>query len=422
MRENKHLEFKSKLTDTFLKTVTAYANYDGGKILFGVDDQGNTIGVSDAKSLALRIENKINDKITPAPDFLITTTNSGRVVCLEVRAGINKPYFLNNKTYKRNDTSTVEVDKTELKRLILEGDNIDFEELRSKDQDLTFKTLTRELKDKIGISKLDRDILKTLSLYKDSEGYNNAADILSDNNSFPGIDVVKFGENINIFKKRATLDRRSILDSYNKAVEIYKDFYQYEIVDGIDRHKVESIPEEAVREALANAIIHRVWDVDAHINVSMFDDRIEIVSLGGLPDSISEDSYLNGNLSILRNPILAGVFHRLGLIERFGTGIRRIRQAYAASRNKPQFLITEDSIRVTLPVLSGIDDLTEDERHIYDHLSRNISKPINEVMSSKDIRFGKTKVTNLLKDMSDRGIVVVEGNGRGTRYRINANA
>ena len=77
---------------------------------------------------------------------------------------------------------------------------------------------------------------------------------------------------------------------------------------------------------------------------------------------------------------------------------------------------------MTLPVLSGIDDLTEDERHIYDHLSRNISKPINEVMSSKDIRFGKTKVTNLLKDMSDRGIVVVEGNGRGTRYRINANA
>ena len=91
---------------------------------------------------------------------------------------------------------------------------------------------------------------------------------------------------------------------------------------------MEKIPEAAFREAIANALIHRAWDVASQIRVSMFDDRIEIVSPGGLPSGITEEEYLSGKLSILRNRNLANVFYRLGFVEILGTGIIRIKQLY----------------------------------------------------------------------------------------------
>lgn len=82
---------------------------------------------------------------------------------------------------------------------------------------------------------------------------------------------------------------------------------------------VEKIPETAFREAIANALIHRVWDINLHIRVSMFDDRIEVVSPGGLTAGITAEEYLSGKLSILRNRNLANVFYRLRLVEIFET-------------------------------------------------------------------------------------------------------
>lgn len=87
---------------------------------------------------------------------------------------------------------------------------------------------------------------------------------------------------------------------YEKTLEVFQDYYQYEEIQGSDRKKVEKIPEAAFREAIANALIHRVWDVESQIKVSMFDDRIEIISPGGLPSGITEDEYLSGKLSVLK--------------------------------------------------------------------------------------------------------------------------
>lgn len=418
MKENRQLEFKEKISSSYLKTVSAFANYDGGSILFGVNDAGEVVGIGDIEQKCLDIENSINDNIKPQPEYFIEITNSGKTISLNVRSGVNTPYMYKGKAYKRNDTSTVEVDQIELKRLILAGENKDYEELPAHDQNLEFSYLEQELISKTGIKKLNIDILKTLNLYSDNSGYNIAAAIVSDKNDLPGIDIAKFGETISIFQKRKTLEHQSIIRSFFEAVEMYKDYYQYEKVEGFERKIFETIPEEAFREALANAIIHRVWDINSHIRVSMFDDRVEIVSVGGLPNSVPVESYLSGDLSVLRNPILANVFHRLNLIEKFGTGIRRIREAYAESQAKPSFEVTENIIKVTLPLLSENLDLTQDELAVYSVLSKNINKPISEIMSSPGIEFGKSKVTEILKRLADKKLVDIEGTGRGTKYRI----
>ena len=418
MKESRQLEYKEKISNTFLKTVSAFANYDGGSVLFGVNDAGEVVGISDIEQKCLDIENSINDNIKPQPDYCIEIINNGKTISLNVRPGVNKPYLYKGKAYKRNDTSTIEVDQIELKRLILAGENKDYEELPSHDQNLEFSYLEQELIVKTGIKKLSIDILKTLNLYSDNDGYNIAAAIVSDKNDLPGIDIAKFGETISIFQKRKTLEHQSIIRSFYEAVEMYKDYYQYEMVEGFERKLIETIPEEAFREALANAIIHRVWDINSHVRVSMFDDRVEIVSVGGLPNSVTVESYLNGDLSVLRNPILANIFHRLNLIEKFGTGIRRIKEAYANSQIKPAFEVTENIIKATLPLLRENMDLTQDELAVYSVLSKNINKPISEIMASPGIEFGKSKVTEILKRLASKKLVDIEGTGRGTKYRL----
>ena len=416
MRETRTLEFKETITNTFLKTVSAFSNYDGGTIFFGVDDDGNIKGLPDVKQACLDIENKINDSITPQPDYTLEVQNNDQTIKLTVKSGLQKPYLYKSKAYKRNDTATIEVDTLEFSRLVLDGKNIRFEELPCKDQELSFEILHRKLKETVRIENFDKDTLKTLNLYDDVNGFNNAAGLLADKNHFPGIDIVKFGENISIIQKRSTFENISVLEVYEKAIDVFRDYYQYEVIQGADRKKMEKVPEAAFREAIATALIHRVWDVNSQIRVSMFDDRIEIVSPGGLPSGITEEEYLSGKLSVLRNRNLANVFYRLGFVEIFGTGITRIKQLYAESLIKPDFEVSENAIEIVLPIFEKNADLTEDEIVIYKLLSKTMLKPISEV--APYVPFGKSKTIKLLKEMCQKGVIAVEGKGKGTKYII----
>ena len=416
MQETRTIEFKETITNTFLKTVSAFSNYDGGVILFGVDDDGNIKGLSNAKQACLDIENKINDSISSQPNYTLEIQNNEQTIKLNVKSGLQKPYLYKSKAYKRNDTSTIEVDTLEFSRLVLEGKNIRFEELPCKDQKLSFEILQSNLKEKIQIETFNKDTLKTLNLYDDVNGFNNAAGLLADKNHFPGIDIVKFGENISIIQKRITFENTSVLDIYEKALSVFRDYYQYEVIQGADRKMVEKIPEAAFREAIANTLIHRVWDVDSQIRVSMFDDRIEVVSPGGLPSGITEDEYLSGKLSVLRNRNLANVFYRLGFVEIFGTGITRIKQIYSEASVKPSFEVSENAIQIVLPIYEENANLTEDEKVVYKLLSRNMLKSMSEI--APYISFGKSKTTKLLKDMEQKGVITIEGKGKGTKYRI----
>ena len=148
---------------------------------------------------------------------------------------------------------------------------------------------------------------------------------------------------------------------YDKTLDVFRDYYRYEVIQGAERKNVERIPEAAFREAIANALIHRVWDVESQIRVLMFDDRIEIISPGGLPSGITEEEYLSGKLSVFEENM----------------------------------------------------NLTEDERTVYKILSRTVLKSISE--SAPYVSFGKSKTIQILKDLIQKGIVTDEGKGRGTK-------
>lgn len=414
MRESRTLEFKAAVTNTFLKTVSAYANYGSGSIVFGTADNGTVSGIDKIDETCLAIENKINDSIDPAPRYAIEPDFKNKTITLTVEEGPNKPYCYKSKAYKRNDSSTIEVDRLEYGRLVLAGQNLTFDKLPAHSTPLTFEALGKRVEQEMGIREISDDVLKTLELESPQGEFNIAAELLSDDNSFSGIDIARFGETISIFKDRATFEKESVLSQYDKALDMYRRYYQFESVDGALRSTHELIPKEAFREAIANALVHRQWDIAAHIRVSMFDDKIEVVSPGGLPQGLAEREYLEGQTSILRNPILGNVFFRLGIIERFGTGVLRIRESYRSSATQPIFDISENTIAITLPVLKSSLDLPESEVDIYRILESRML-PIGEI--AKLAGFGKSKTHSILKRLVDKGFVEIVGTGRGTKYR-----
>lgn len=416
MRESKYLEYKENLTsNTFLKTVSAYANYGEGKIVFGIDDSGIVIGISDPVNECLNLENKINDSIKPVPEYNLEIQDDSTII-LTVFEGMYKPYLYKGKAYKRNDSSTIEVERLEYNRLVLEGSNLSFEELTSADQQLTFSKLSTELIRVMGIEQLTKDILKTLELYSDQNGFNNAAALLADNNHFKGIDIIRFGDSIDEIMERKTFENVSILSQMEQSIQMFHQYYRYEKIEGMERKSVDKIPEKAFREAVANALVHRMWDIPASIKISMYPDKIEISSPGGLPAGLSEDEYLNGQISLLRNPIIGNVFFRLKYIEKFGTGILRINRAYANALIKPSYQIFSNSIKVILPVISTDYNLNETEKMLLAFLKNrnNLTRKEIEKLSGME----KTKIIRGLNNLIQKNIVQREGNGRGTRYKI----
>ena len=323
-RETRNLEYKVDITKSFLKTVSAFSNYGTGTIIFGVTNNKVAVGLEDVEQKCLDIENTINDNISPMPDYYLVI-NDDRTISLIVHKGMHKPYLYKNKAYKRSDSSSVEVDRLEFNRLVLEGMNQTFEEQVSSKQDLSFNVLEKTLVSELKIEKLSTDILKTLELVTSKGQFNNAGALIADNNQFKGIDIVRFGSTISEIRDRKILENISILTQFYEALNTFSQYYQYEKIDGVIRKKVELIPEKAFREALANALVHRLWDVNSSVKISMFDDRIEISSPGPLLPDISVEEYLNGQISVFRNPIIGNIFFRLNYIEKFGTGIKRIK-------------------------------------------------------------------------------------------------
>ena len=414
MKESRELELKSTITNTFLKTVSAFSNYNSGKIIFGIDDNGKIIGLENIEELCLDLENKINDNISPKPDFRFIKDNKKNIITLIVEEGFNKPYLYKGKAYKRNDTSTVEVDRIEFNRLTLLGLNQYYEELKARKQNLKFEVLTKELEEKLSLKNFSKDVLKTLNLYDDKNGYNNAAELLADKNTFSGVDIAKFGKSIDEILDRNLFVNISIILQYQKTLEAFNRYYKYEQILGSERIEKELIPEKAFREVIANALIHRTWDVNSNIRISMYEDKIEVSSPGGLPSGISEKEYLNGQISQLRNPILANIFFRLKYVEMFGTGIRRINESYKKFAVKPNFEIFENSIKITLPITKTELFLTTDEKIIMDILEKGNILSSSEILEK--VEFKKDKLNRILKNLIQKNYIDVIGNGRGTKY------
>jgi len=320
--ENKNVEYKQEYTKTLLKTVSAFANYNDGLIIIGINDKGEVTGVSNVNHAKEQIENAIYDSILPNPYFEIETDiyEGKTILIIKVFKSENTPYTYKGKAYKRVAITTREVDLYEYNELVLSGKNLTYDEMQIDDKELDLSILSNRLRKTLGISEVDNNVLTSLGLFKSGK-FNIAAKLFSDNNNIGKVTLLRYSDSVESIKDRIDLQNMSILIQFDKCVDFYyKHVNKQEKIDGAYRKTIEEIPLVAYREAIANAICHRDYNKQANVKVEIFDDRIEVTSPGGLPIGISYEDFIDGRISIPRNKIVAEIFYRLKLIEKIATG------------------------------------------------------------------------------------------------------
>lgn len=354
--ESKTIEFKREYTDDIKKAVTAFANTDGGKILIGIEDDGSVRGVANAGEVLLRISNAIRDSIQPDVTLFVETDvelmDDQSVVVINVQRGTARPYYLAAKglrpegVFVRQGASTVPASATAIINMIKETSGESYENARSLHQILTFQ-VTAAYFSKKGIAFEDVQ-KKTLHLIGEDDMYTNLALLLSEQCTHTIKLAVFEGEKKTVFKDRREFsgslinqleEAYSFIDRFNSTKAEFK---------GLDRIDLRDYPQEAIREALLNAVVHRDYAFSGSTLISIFNDRIEIVTIGGFMKGMSLDDIMLG-VSILRNQHLANVFYRLKLIEAYGIGMPKIMELYEEYAVKPQIEVTDNAFKITLP-------------------------------------------------------------------------
>ena len=347
--ESKNIEYKITLPDKsekYMKTVIAFANTQGGKLIIGIDDKTHeVVGVNDECLFETMdsIANAVSDSCTPQiiPEIEPLTIEGKTVIIVTVEAGKNRPYYLKSKgkengTYIRVAGTSRQAFPEKIKELEMEGARISWDELTCVGYPVSEGSVNKLCKDIENFRKkarmpehhvaLDQLINWKILKKKDDQliATNAFALLTSDYFEFSKTQCAVFkGTDRAVF-----LDKREFDGPIYNQIEEAVDFVLRNIrlgvtIDGLVRKERYELPPEAIREMIINAHCHRNLLEESCIQIAVYDDRLEVTSPGGLYNGLTYEEVLNGH-SKIRNKGLANIFSQMGLVEAWGSGIKRI--------------------------------------------------------------------------------------------------
>ena len=425
LTENQTTEFKREYIDDIKKTVIAFANTAGGRIYIGIADNGEAVGVSDADEVVLKASNAVRDSIRPDVtmfvSYQIDKIDDKDVVVLNIQKGTASPYYLESKgirpsgVYVRQGASSVPATETAILKMIKDTDGDKYEEIRCTNQNLTFEYAQKEF-EHANVEFGDNQ-KKSLKLINEDGMFTNLAQLLSEQCSHSIKAAVFDGKEKMNFKDRAEFtgsilkqinDAYEYINRYNRTRSEFKDIHRIDIRD---------YPMEAIIEALLNAVVHRDYAFSGSILISIFDDRIEFVSIGGLVKGISYEDMLLG-VSIQRNENLANVFYRLNLIEAFGTGIPKIMRCYAEYSQTPEIIVTDNAFKIILPNKSDNNSSSEKAFSNEEKIMRLVSekKFVNRKEVENLLDISQASAARILRKMVDENKIKKVGSGKNVSY------
>ena len=403
---------------------------EGGTIYIGVSDDGEVVGIEDSDKSGLQVSNMVHDNIKPDLSMFVsyrTLNFDGKeVLSIDVERGTNRPYYLANKglrpegVYIRHGFSSIPASDSTIRNMIKETDGDVYEALRSINQDLTFNSCENEFKNRnIDFKE------QALKLVSNDGLYTNLGLLLSDQCPYTIKAAVFEDYDQSLFKDRNEFsgsllkqleDVYSFIDKYNNNRSTFDKLWRIDTRD---------YPEKALREALLNSIVHRDYSYSASTLISIYKDRLEIVSVGGLMPGYELKDIKNG-LSDTRNPNLANIFYRLKLIEAYGTGIKKIYDAYELSGCEPEIITTNNSFKIILPNLnykqnnnlyiSSPEMIYCDENILLKYLNDNQSITRKEVETLMGL--SQSSAGRILKKMVDEGKLIQFGGSKNIKYML----
>lgn len=431
------VEFKEHFTPRIDDDIVAFANTKGGVILLGVRDDRTISGEKLTNDLKARINSVARNC---NPPIQVKTKQLHNIIAIEVPQGEEKPYNCGSGYFRRLDGTTQKMTNHELRIMFQEHETTAFEEKVNKDvtwEDISKEKIQDFLKEAdINIRKIvPRDILTSLSIAQDDK-ITNAGVLFFANN--PRKYLLQAQMTLIAFKGRDRVhiyDRRDVQDDlltqFNAAVFfLMKHLNRRSEIKGVNRKDIYEIPFEALREAIANAIIHHDYSMrGTSLMVEVYDDRVEITNPGVFPEAQKKDF---GKVSVRRNERIADLFFRMDKVERAGTGIRRMKEAmYSAGLSAPRIKQTSFyTIIFQRPIerhekkvgekVGGRskkirrklgEKLGENEKRILEIINKNKFITIPELSKALDIsttavenNLAKLKVKNILKRIGpDKG-------------------
>lgn len=424
-KESEILELKSKVTPNLCKEIIAFANTKGGTIYIGYDDESNLIGVENAKNELDKISNMIADSIDPNLIMNITMEIieelEKEIIVIKVLKGTKRPYYLKSKgmtsegVYIRCGAVNKQATRDDIINMMMEDNSVKFEDNISKEQNLTFNALQREFENQKII--LDKIKMKNLGILTDNNIYTNLAYILSDQNIFPIKIAVYKGNDKEEFLDRKEFENMSVFEQLHEVEKFLN--LVIKIPSKIVGMKRIDNPEyniEVIRESLLNSIIHRDYSVYGSSLINIYEDKIEIVNIGGLIGDLTIDAIKKGS-SATRNPKLASIFHRLNYIEAYGSGIPRIMAKYKEQKNQPLIESTGNSFFLTFPKL---ENLLEDEQKYLNILLDFLHKNGKVTRENVEELFDCSKTTALRKldKYVEKAIIKQISVGNKTYYEL----
>lgn len=437
-RETEIVELKSIVMDDIKKEIIAFANCDGGTVYVGVADDGKVLGVENADECALQISNMVRDAVKPDVTMFIhyeTLECDGKaVVAVNIQRGTNRPYYLAKKglrpegVYVRQGYSSVPATDTAIRQMIKETDGDSFENMRSINQALTFEATKKEFEKRNVV--FGQPQMQTLKIVSADGIYTNLGLLLSEQCLHTIKAAVFEGINQNVFKDRREFSG-SLMQQLNDVYD-YIDFHNqtHATFRKLLRIDTRDYPEVAVREALLNTLVHRDYSFRASTLISIYDDRIEFVSIGGLLPGLELDDLMMG-VSVCRNPHLANVFYRLQLIEAYGTGMKKIMGAYANALVQPKIKTTNNAFKIILPNVNFTPKAAEvhkdfekaanlaldsNEEKVLQFLREHLMITRKETQTLLEV--SQSTAGRILKAMVDSGRIKQIGGSRTTRYEL----
>ena len=430
-QESETVELKAIVVDDIKKEIIAFANCDGGKLYIGVQDDGTVSGLHNPNEVALQISNMVRDAIKPDLTMFIhyetMTVDEKKIVAVDIQQGTERPYYIAKKglrpegVYVRQGYSSVPATNTAIRRMIKETDGDHFEDMRSLEQNLTFesaKKIFSQRKVKFGIAQM-----KTLGLITQDGIYTNLGLLLSDQCVHTIKAAVFQGTTQNEFQ-----DRKEFTGSLFRQMEEAYDFITFHnrihsTFDGLYRIDRRDYPETAVREALLNLLVHREYSFSASTFISLYEDRLEFISIGGLVNGVSLKDITMG-ISVCRNAKLANVFYRLELIEAYGTGIIKIMGAYEGTGMTPRIETSDNTFKIILPNLNYV---SVPEKAIQANAGKaSIEEKTLDFAKKKGgitrkelqifLNISQSSCGRILKKMVESGMLIQEGRGKNTAY------
>lgn len=419
----------SELVNGVISLASMLNKHGEGTVYFGVKNDGTIIGQKDVNENSLRdVSRKISEGIKPQviPYISLEYLNNKNVIKVYAK-GNETPYSAFDKYYIRSFDEDKKMDLVNLKKLIFKDGLPDITTYtESYNQDLSFNILKNYYIIN-GIEINTNQFENNLNFYTDNAKYNRLAELLSDKNDISILVATFKGNDKTVLLNRTDYGHKCIITAVNNVLNYVESLNQTKVkLGGHQREEENYFDFNCFKEAWLNAIVHNRWVNGTSPSVYIYDDRIEIVSDGGLPASLSKEDYFKG-ISKPVNKKLLEIFLQLDLIERTGHGVPLIYNKYG----EKAFYIGKETIIVTIPInkeplydnitynkseKSRYDELTNNEKNILNEIDKNPEITIPELM--KVVGGGHTSITNARISLKNKGFIERVGSNKNGHWKI----